>query len=149
MISKYNIHNNELRCISEETAQLDMSLFIAYNGHEIRESDKLLCEALSEHFKSKGWHCVTNNALHADEGKTTGRILKKKSRAILKIKITERYTDGPFREVFKNGKYFYVLSKGGSISFCSVFFTVDLFKWLVTNEFLVSLKVNRLHVFVT
>ena len=54
------------------------------------------------------------------------------------FKITERYTN-----------YFCVLSKGGSISFCSVFFTVDLFKWLAKNEFLVSLKVNRLHVFVT
>ena len=78
MISKYNIHNNELRCISEETAQLEM--FVAYNGPEIGDSDKLLSEALSEHFKPKGWHFVTNNALYSDEGKTAGRILKQKSR---------------------------------------------------------------------
>ena len=36
MISKYDIHNNELRCISEETAQSKM--FVAYNGPEIGES---------------------------------------------------------------------------------------------------------------
>ena len=52
MISKYNIHNNELRCISEETAQLEM--LVAYNGPEIEESDKLLGEALTEHFMPKG-----------------------------------------------------------------------------------------------
>ena len=52
MISKYNIHNNELRCISKETAQLE--IFVAYNGPEIRDSDKLLSEALSEHFKPFG-----------------------------------------------------------------------------------------------
>ena len=80
MISKYNIHNNELRCISEETAQLEM--FVAYNGPEMGESDKILSEALSEHFKPKGWQFVTNNALHADEGKTAGRILQKKSRLL-------------------------------------------------------------------
>jgi hypothetical protein len=39
MISKYKIHNNEVRCISEETAQSEM--FVAYNGPEIGESDKL------------------------------------------------------------------------------------------------------------
>ena len=33
LISKYNIHNNKLRCISEETAQFEM--FIAYNSPEI------------------------------------------------------------------------------------------------------------------
>ena len=65
MISKYNIHNNELRCISEETAQLEM--FVAYNGPEIGESDKLLSEPLSE---PKGWHFVTHNALYSGEGKT-------------------------------------------------------------------------------
>ena len=36
MISKYNIHNKELRCISEETAHLEM--LVAYNGPEIEES---------------------------------------------------------------------------------------------------------------
>ena len=77
MISKYNIHNNELRCISEETAHLEM--FVAYNGPEIGESDKLLSEALIEHFMPKGWHFVTHNALYSDGGKTAGRILKKKS----------------------------------------------------------------------
>jgi hypothetical protein len=74
MISKYNIHNNELRCISEETAHLEM--FVAYNGPKIGESDKLLSEALKE---PKGWHFVTHNALYSDGGKTAGRIFKKKS----------------------------------------------------------------------
>ena len=73
MISKYNIHNNELRCISEETAHLEM--FVAYNGPKIGESDKLLIEALKEH----SMHFVTHNALYSDGGKTAGRILKKKS----------------------------------------------------------------------
>ena len=77
MILKYNIHNNEFRCISEETAHLEM--FVAYNGPEIEESDKLLGEALTEHFMPKGWHFVTHNALYSDGGKTAGRILKKKS----------------------------------------------------------------------
>ena len=36
MILKYNIHNNEFRCISEETAHLEM--FVAYNGPEQGES---------------------------------------------------------------------------------------------------------------
>ena len=74
MISKYNIHNNELRCLSEEIAQLEM--FVAYNGPDIGENDKSLSEALSEHFKPKGWHFVTHNALYSDEGKTAGRILQ-------------------------------------------------------------------------
>ena len=52
MISKYNIHNNELRCISEETSHLEM--LVAYNGPEIEESDNLLGEALTEHFMPKG-----------------------------------------------------------------------------------------------
>ena len=52
LISKYYIHNNELRCISEETAHLEM--LVAYNGPEIEESDKLLGEALTEHFMPKG-----------------------------------------------------------------------------------------------
>ena len=77
MISKYNIHNNELRCISEETAQLEM--FVACNGPEMGESDKLSSEALSEHFMPKGWHFVTNNAFHANDGKSFGRIFKRKS----------------------------------------------------------------------
>jgi hypothetical protein len=77
MISKYNIHNNELRCISEETALSEM--FVAYNGQEIGESSKLLSEVLTEHFKPKGCHFVTHNALYSDGGKTAGRIIKKKS----------------------------------------------------------------------
>ena len=52
MISKYNIHNNELRCISEETSHLEM--LVAYNGPEIEESDNLLGEGLTEHFMAKG-----------------------------------------------------------------------------------------------
>ena len=52
MISKYNIHNNELRCISEDTAHLEM--LVAYNRPEIEEINKLLGEALTEHFMSKG-----------------------------------------------------------------------------------------------
>ena len=65
MISKYNIHNNELRCISEETVHLEMCL--AYNGSEIGDSDKLLSEALTEHFMPKGWHFFkTPNALYSD-----------------------------------------------------------------------------------
>ena len=36
MISKYNSHNNELRCIFEETAHLEM--LVAYSGPEIEES---------------------------------------------------------------------------------------------------------------
>ena len=47
IISKYNLHNNPLRSISEETAQDEM--FISYNGPEIGESD----EALTKHFKPK------------------------------------------------------------------------------------------------
>ena len=50
-----------------------------YDGPEIRESDKLLSEALTEHFKPKGWHFVTHNAFYSDGGKAAGRILKKNS----------------------------------------------------------------------
>jgi hypothetical protein len=52
MILKYNIHNNEMICISEETAHLEM--FASNNGPEIEESKKLLVEALTEHFMPKG-----------------------------------------------------------------------------------------------
>ena len=59
MISKYNLHNNPLRSISEETGQDEM--FISYNGPEIGESDGLLSEALTKHFKPKVWHFVKQN----------------------------------------------------------------------------------------
>ena len=40
-------------------------MFVAYNGPEIGESDKLLSEALREHFfKPKGWHFVTQKKSH-------------------------------------------------------------------------------------
>jgi hypothetical protein len=55
MISKYNIHNNKFRCISKETAHLEM------------------LEALTEHFMPKDF--VTHNALYSDGGKTARRIL--------------------------------------------------------------------------
>ena len=61
MISKYNLHNNPLRSISEETAQDEM--FISYNGPEFGESDKLLSEALTKHFKPKAWHFANQNNL--------------------------------------------------------------------------------------
>ena len=48
IISKFNLHNNRLRSISEETAHDEM--FLSYNyGLEIRESDGLLSEALARH----------------------------------------------------------------------------------------------------
>jgi hypothetical protein len=46
MISKYNIHNNDLRHKSEETAPLEM--FVAYNRPERYDSDNLLSKALTE-----------------------------------------------------------------------------------------------------
>jgi hypothetical protein len=68
---------SELRCISEETAHLEM--LVAYKRPEIEESEKLLGEVLTEHFMPMGWHFVTHTALYSDGGKTAGRILKKKS----------------------------------------------------------------------
>ena len=64
MISKYNLHNNPLRRISEETAQVAQDeMFISYNGPEFGESDKLLSEALTKHFKPKAWHFANQNNL--------------------------------------------------------------------------------------
>ena len=78
MISRYNIHNQELRKVSEETANNEM--FIAYNGPEIGESNQLLVDALKEHFKHKDWHFVKQTGLFSSESKTVTRLLKKKGR---------------------------------------------------------------------
>ena len=56
MVSKYNLHNNPLRSISEENANDE--IFLSYNGPEIGESDGLLSEVLTRHFNPKGWHFV-------------------------------------------------------------------------------------------
>ena len=81
MILKYNLHNNQLRRISEESAQVAQDeMFISYNGPEFGESDGLLSEALTKHFKPKAWHFVKHNDLFENEGKTIGKFLKKKSR---------------------------------------------------------------------
>ena len=71
MISKYNLHNNPLRSISEETA---------HDGPGIGESDALLSEALMRHFNPKGPHVVEENHMFLNEGKTVREILKRKSR---------------------------------------------------------------------
>ena len=63
MIFKYNLHNNQLRSISEETAPDKM--FISYHGPEIGENDAMLSEALTKHFK----HFVKQNNLFAIEAK--------------------------------------------------------------------------------
>ena len=74
MISRYNIHNQELRKVPEETGNNEM--FIAYNGPEIGESNQLLVE----HFKHKDWHFVKQTGLFSSESKTVTRLLKKKGR---------------------------------------------------------------------
>ena len=54
-------------------------MFVAYNGPEIGYSDKLLSEALTDHFMPKGWHFVTHNDLYSDAvKKLLGRFSKKK-----------------------------------------------------------------------
>ena len=53
-------------------------MFISYNGPEFGESDQLLSEALTKHFKPKAWHFVKQNNLFENEGETIGKILKKK-----------------------------------------------------------------------
>ena len=63
IISKYNLHNNPLRRISEETAQGEM--FISYNGPKFGKSDKLLSEAI--------WHFANQNNLFENEGKSLVR----------------------------------------------------------------------------
>ena len=76
MISKYNLHNNPLRCISEETAQDEM--FVAYNCPEIGESITLLGETLSKYLYPKGWQFIKANHMFLNEGKTAERILTMK-----------------------------------------------------------------------
>ena len=51
MVSKYNLHNNPLRSISEENANDE--IFLSYNGPVIGGSDGLLREALTRHFNPK------------------------------------------------------------------------------------------------
>ena len=50
-----------LRCISKESGHDE--IFGAYNGPEIRDSEKLLGEALSKYFNPKGWHFIKANQL--------------------------------------------------------------------------------------
>ena len=49
MISKYNIHNSNIRPIGEDTDVHEM--IIDYNGPEIGEADDVLVKTLQLHFK--------------------------------------------------------------------------------------------------
>ena len=53
--------------------------FCSLQRPEIGGCQKLLSEALIEHFMPKDWHFVTHTDLYSDGAKTTGRILKKKT----------------------------------------------------------------------
>ena len=46
---------------------------------EIGESDGMLSEALTKHFKPKAWYLVEQNNLFKKEGKPVGKILQNKS----------------------------------------------------------------------
>ena len=51
VISVYNLHNNQLRKLNEDTANDE--LFVAYNGPEIGEADEVLRQALNLHFRKQ------------------------------------------------------------------------------------------------
>ena len=59
VISVYNLHNNQLRKLNEDTANDE--LFVAYNGPEIGEADEVLRQALNLHFSKTrgGWNFST------------------------------------------------------------------------------------------
>ena len=79
MISKYNIHNSNIRSIADDIA--DDEMMIDYNGPDIGEADKLLIESLYLHFKDNrnGIHFYTGNIFRS-HGKTVENILSSKSR---------------------------------------------------------------------
>ena len=60
--------------ISEENAHVSI---LQWPGDE--KIDGLLSEALTRHFNPKGWHFVNQNNMFITEGKTVGKILKRKS----------------------------------------------------------------------
>ena len=60
VISVYNLHNNQLRKLNEDTANDE--LFVAYNGPEIGEADEVLRQALNLHFsKTRGGGIFPHN----------------------------------------------------------------------------------------
>ena len=74
VISVYNLHNNQLRKLNEDTANDE--LFVAYNGPEIGEADEVLRQALNLHFSKTrgGWNFSTQLF------KTAGVVVEKKLR---------------------------------------------------------------------
>ena len=79
IISKYAIHNNKLRPIKDTTANDEM--FVAVNGPELGEADKLLAKALDNKFAGQGgWHFATQQHIFRTSGKTVETILKKKKK---------------------------------------------------------------------
>jgi hypothetical protein len=78
MISKYNLHNNAPRSISEENENDEM--FLSYNGPKIGGSDGLLREGHTRHFNPKGWHFVKQNHMFQNCRKN---IKKKKLSTLL------------------------------------------------------------------
>ena len=81
VISVYNLHNNQLRKLNEDTANDE--LFVAYNGPEIGEADEVLRQALNLHFSKTrgGWNFSTQLF------KTAGVVVEKKLREKNKLNI--------------------------------------------------------------
>ena len=77
-ISVYNLHNNKLRPMEEET--VDDEMMIHLNGPEIGECDKILKLALDKHFNGKSWHFTTQNNIFKTHGKAVTSVLSKKSK---------------------------------------------------------------------
>ena len=94
VISVFNKHNNKWRTIGEEN--VNDELFVALNGPELGEADKVLQESLDLHFSKSqhGWHFTTNN-LFKTSGLTIDILLTIKKKLI------------SIKSAFSNSKVFY------------------------------------------
>ena len=76
-ISIYNLHDNKLRPIEENTAEAEMMVHM--NGPEIGEADDILKAALDLHFEGKPWHFIVAGNIFKTHGKAVTDILSKRS----------------------------------------------------------------------